>query len=116
MPAITATSLTGQGARAVTETTLNGTDSLVYQPGDILILRNPTGAAISPTIVGSLAPSSFAVTGADTFNLSTGRAVGSIAASAVRAIPLDTIREYLAGTISITSGTGLIAVLLRPSA
>jgi hypothetical protein len=116
MPAITATTLTGQGARAVTETTLNGTDSLTYAPGDILILRNPTGAAISPTIVGSLAPAAFAVPRADTFNLSGGRAVGPIPASGVRAIPLDTIAEYLAGTISITSGSGLIGALLRPSA
>lgn len=116
MPAITATTLTGPGARAVTETTLNGTDSFVYAPGDILILRNPTGAAISPTIVGSLASSAFAVPGAATINLSAGFAVGSIAAAALRAIPLDTISNFLTGTISITSGTGLVATLLRPSA
>lgn len=116
MPAITATTLTGPGQRTLTETTLNGSDSFTYSPGDILLLRNPTGGAISPTIVGSLASTAYPAPGIGSVNLSAGLAVGSIAAGAARAIPLDSISGYLAGTISITSGSTLVAALLRPSA
>lgn len=114
MPAITATSIAGSGKAAVTETTLNGTDSLTYREGNkpILVLRNPTAGALSPVIDGD-GGSSVAVAGLGTVDVSTGYAVGSIAAGAAVAIPLITIREYLKGTIAITGGTGLVASLLE---
>ena len=114
MPAITATSMTGSGSRTVTETTLNGTDSFVYSEGarSILILRNPTGGAISPTIDGD-GGSTVPVAGVGDVDVSSGYAVGSIAAGAVAAVPLDTIKEYLRGTIAINSGSGLVGVLLN---
>ncbi len=114
MPAITATTLSGLGKRAVTETTLNGTDSFVYDQSKtpILVLRNPTAGALSPVIDGN-GGTTVNVNGIGVVDVSGGYAVGSIAAGAAVAIPLVTIREYLAGTIAITGGTGLVASLLE---
>jgi hypothetical protein len=114
MPAITATPLTGLGKRAVTETTLNGTDSLVYDQSKtpILVLRNPTAGALSPVIDGN-GGTTVNVNGIGVVDVSGGYAVGAIAAGEAVAIPLVTIREYLQGTIAITGGTGLVASLLE---
>ena len=114
MPAITATSIVGNGKAAVTLTTLNGTDSLTYREANkpILILHNPTAGALSPVIDGD-GGSSVSVSGIGSVDVSGGYAVGSIAAGACVAIPLITIREYLKGTIAITGGTGLTAALLE---
>lgn len=113
MPAITETSVKGFGTEAVTEITLNGTDSFVYNRGGILILRNPTGGAIVPVIDGD-GGSTLNNEGLGDVDVSSGYAVGSIAAAAVKVIRLDSIAAYLAGTIAINSGTGLIAILLAP--
>jgi hypothetical protein len=112
MPAITATSMLGGGVRAVTETTLNGTDSLTFitAKNPVLTLRNPTAGALSPTVVGSTA-TTVDVAGIGSVSVASGYAVGSIAAGALKAIPLNTIKEYLKGNITITSGTGLVATL-----
>jgi len=114
MATIAATSMGGSGARAVTQTTLTGTaDTFTYNPtaGQILILFNDTAGSLSPVIDGNGA-TTIAVAGVGSVDVSTGYAVGSIAAGATKAIPLDTIKAYLAGTIAITSGTGLVASLL----
>ena len=105
--------------RTVTSTTLTGTaDTFVYDPtvpGSVLIMENPTGAAIaSCRIFGSLA-SSVVIPGLQTFLLTAGLSVGSIAAGTARAIALDTVALWLPGTISITGGTGLVCYLLTQS-
>lgn len=112
MPAITATSMTGPGVRAVTETTLNGTDSFTYNSDRraVLRFRNPTAGALTPVIDGS-GGTTVPVSGIGNVDVSAGYSAGSIAAGASAAIPLDSIKEYLKGTIAITGGTGLIAVL-----
>ena len=112
MPAITKTQVTGL-APDITETTLNGTDSLVYSEsrGEVLILRNDSGSSISPTIVGADATIVF-VSGIGDVDVSGGYAVGAIANGAVKAVRLDAIKSYLAGDVTITSGTGLDAQLL----
>ena len=115
MPAITATSMTGSLARTLTETTLNGsTDSLVYNADRraVLALRNPTAGALTPVIDGD-GGTSVPVAGIGSVSVSSGYSVGSMAAGAAVAIPLDTIKEYLRGTIAITGGTGLVAALLE---
>jgi len=115
MATIVATDMTGSGARAVTETTLDGaTDTFTYNSStrSILILRNDTAGALSPVIDGDGA-TTVPVSGVGSVDISGGYAVGSIAAAGVEAIPLDTIKEYLAGTIAITGGTGLVAQLLE---
>lgn len=115
MPAIPKTDMSGFGRRALAEVTLNGTnDTFVYAPRKraILVLRNPTGAAISPVIDGN-GGTTVPVAGVGNVDVSGGFAVGAIAAGAAVAIPLDTIAEYLKGTIAITASSGLVGALLE---
>lgn len=117
MVAITPTSMTGFGVRVMTETTMTASDTLAYDkgsPGSVLVLRNPTGGALSPVITGSLANTAIPVARYGTVSAAS-YAVGSIAAGAARVIPLDTIGEYLEGNVTITGGTGLVAAFLRYS-
>lgn len=114
MPSITATSLQGVGQRASTRTTLGASgNTLTYRQGagDILVLHNPTAGALSPVIVGNGA-TTVDVAGLGVVTVSGGYAVGSIAAGAQVLIPLDSIANYLRGTIDITGGSGLVASLL----
>lgn len=112
MGTITKTSLTGGGARALAETTLTASDTFAYENGGrmVLTLRNPTAGALSPVIDGDGA-STVSVAGVGDVDISGGYPVGSIAAGAAVAIPLDTISRYLAGTIAVTGGAGLVATL-----
>ncbi len=112
MPVIPSTKITSVGAAAVTETTLTGTDSFVYLDGitRFLILRNPTASAISPVIDGAGAVSEY-LPGVGNVATASGFAVGSIAAGAVVAVDLASIRSYLKGDIAINTGTGLVAIL-----
>lgn len=114
MAVIAATNMQGTGSRAVTETTLTGTDSFVYKADRraILEFRNPTAGALSPVIDGD-GGTNVSVPGVGLVSVATGYAVGSIAAGAAVAIPLDSINAYLVGTIGITGGTGLVARLLE---
>ena len=114
MATIVATSMQGAGKRAVTLTTMTASDTLTYKPnqGQILILRNITAGALTPIIDGADA-TTIPVRGVGSVDVSAGYAVGSIAAGAEVAIPLDTIQAYLVGVIAITGGTGLSASLLE---
>lgn len=115
MATITATNMQGSGVKTVTETTLTGTaDTFTYTAAlnPVLYIRNATGGALSPIIDGSGA-TTVAVGGVGNVDISAGYAVGSIAAAGVRAIELSTISKYLAGTIAITGGTGLVCSLLE---
>lgn len=103
------------GVGTLTETTLTGTaDTFAYKEGQgqILVLRNPTGGALSPVINGS-GNVATGVPGLGSVNTTTGFAVGSIPAGQARFIPLDSIALYLKGTISIATGTGLVGALLK---
>ena len=113
MPAIVATSIKALGAIAVTETTLNGSDTLTYNKGAILVLRNATGGSLAPIIDGAGASSTDA-NGLGSVDTSGGYSMGAIAAAAVKTIRLDSISEYLKGVIAINAGTGLVATLLEP--
>lgn len=114
MAVIAATSLQGTGSRVVTETTMTASDSFVYNADRkaILELRNPTAGALSPVIDGA-GGTNVSVPGVGLVSVASGYAVGSIAAGAAVAIPLDSISAYLVGTIGITGGTGLVARLLE---
>jgi hypothetical protein len=114
MPAITATNMAAFADIVVTETTLNGTDTLVYNANkkQFLILRNDTGGPLSPTIVGDEADT-VQGPGIEATDVSGGYDLSAIADGTSVCIALDTIRGYLAGDVSITSGTGLIAALLE---
>ncbi len=112
MPAITATTMQGSGQRTLAETTLNGTDTFTYQTGDLLLLRNPTGGSLSPVIDGADG-TTINVPELGPVSVASGYAVGAIAAGSARMIPLDTIRGYCQGVVSILTGTGLVASILR---
>ncbi|MFA9232071.1 MAG: hypothetical protein ACEQSU_15205 [Microgenomates group bacterium] len=116
MAAITPTSMTGFGSRVATEVTLSASDTLAYDPGvpgSILTLRNPTGGALSPVITGSLANPAIPIANYGIVSAASYTGIGSIAAGAARVIPLDSISQYLAGTVTITAGTGLVATFLK---
>ena len=116
MATLNNTSLKAGGVITPTENTLTASDTLVWDqntPGAILVLRNPTGSALSPTITGANASAAIPVSGYGNVSAAAGIAVGSIAAGATRFIPLDSRREYLQGAITITGGTGLIATVLH---
>jgi len=118
MPAITQTVLPRAGRATVTETTLTGSgDTFTYLSGagQILILRNPTGGAISPVIDGA-GGTTVIRDGLGQVDVSAGYAVGSIGAGATVMISCDAIASFLQGAIAITSGSGLIGSLLRPAA
>lgn len=114
MAAITKTSMTGAGSRAVVRTTLGASDTLTYTPGKkaILILDNVTGGTLTPNIDGAAA-STVPVAGVGTIDISAGYSVGAIVAGACAAIPLDSISSYLSGVITVTGGTGIKASILE---
>jgi len=114
MAVITLTDLRSGGAQSLTETTLSSSDTFTYgRLGDqLLILRNPTAGPLTPVIDGDAAALAKAP-GAPGFDISSGYSVGAIAAGAAVAIPLGSISAYLAGTITVTGGTGLVATMTR---
>lgn len=112
MPAITITNFGGSGAKAVTEVTLTASDTFSYVSGDIMVLRNATAGALTPTLDGADG-TIFPVPGLGDVNVAAGFSAGAIPAGQVRAIRLDTISAYLAGVVTVTGGTGLVAFILR---
>lgn len=114
MAAITSTTMLGAGARAVTVTTLGSSDTLAYNPAKkgILILDNVTGGGLTPNIDGD-GGGNVSVPGIGTVDVSGGLTLASIGAGNKVVIPLDSIKEYLAGTVTITGGTGIEATFLE---
>jgi len=105
----------GAGSRVITETTLNGTDSFAFNTtkNPVMILKNTTGAPITATFVGSTA-TTVSFDGVPSVSVAAGYATTAIAATTgVVAVPLNSIKEYLRGTLTITGGTGLTATLLE---
>jgi len=116
MGTLNASSLAPGGLITPTELTLTAADTIVWnarKPNAVLVLRNPTGAGISPTITGSLASASIPVKGYGNVSAAAGLALGAIPAGVTRYLPLDSRKEFLQGVISITGGAGLIATLLQ---
>ena len=112
MATITTTDMTGTGDRAVTTTTLTGSDAFSYGGGTaVLILRNGTGAPMTPNIIGSDA-GTLSVPGYGTVDASAGFELSEIADGETVAVPLDSIRRYLDGDLTVESGSGLEAQLL----
>ena len=117
MATIAPTTGGGTGARAVTETTMTASDTLVFRQGagQQLRLRNTTAGALTVLIVGSLAVSqTFA--GGGVVNYAAGYSSGVIAATTGDVvIPLDSLPDYLQGTITLTGGTGIKASIVSVS-
>ena len=113
MATITATSLSGSGSRAVTITTLGASDTFTYVVGSTLILNNVTAGALTPNIDGD-GGTTVSVRGVGSVDVSGGYTTPSIPAGGYAAIPLDSISEYLKGTITVTGGDGIEASILTP--
>ncbi len=117
MGTLNQTPLAPGGVITPTELTLTASDTIAWlkrKPGAVLILRNPTAGALSPTITGSLASATIPVKEFGSVSATAGLAVGSIAAGATRVIPLDSRKAFLEGVLTIAGGTGLVASLLTP--
>lgn len=114
MATITSTTLQGLGVRTATRTTLTASDTFTYNQGRdaILILDNVTAGALTVTIDGA-GGTTVPINGIGDVSVAAGYSTGSIAAGACVAIPLDTIFQYLQGTIAVTGGSGIRATLLE---
>jgi hypothetical protein len=116
MATITATDMTGSGEREITENTLTASDTFTFteSKNQILVIRNDTAGAITPNIDGDGASSDKDIPGGPlALDLSAGYTLGSIGIDEVFAIPLNSIKNYLVGTIAITGGDGAEASLLE---
>lgn len=115
MAALTATDMTGSGEREVTMNTLTASDTFSFDESknQILIIQNDTAGAITPNIDGGSANSAFPVAGVGAIDLSAGYTLGSIGVGEFFALPLNTIKHYLVGTIAMTGGDGAEAALLE---
>lgn len=116
MPAIVATSMAKGSPRASTRTVLGASGNpITYAPGtgQVLVLHNPTGGALSPTIIGA-GSTTADLEGAGTINFAAGLSLGAIAVGGQIVVPLDFIAQYLKGVIDIAGGTALAATLLNP--
>lgn len=112
MATITSTAIAA-GTNTVAETTMTASDTFTYVPNgrQVLILNNVTGGSLTVNIDGDGA-STVNVGGVGAVDISGGFSTDAIPADGVRAIPLDSIKAYLAGTIEVTGGTGISASLL----
>lgn len=98
------------GAATAEINILDDSEEFIYQAdaNQVMILRNPTGSPISPILTGSNPPSAYLIKGYGYADLTAGFPVGSIAAGQSVAIPLETLRLWIAGSRSyINNGTGL---------
>lgn len=114
MAALTITTRSANPQNA-TVNTLSASDTLAYVAGKNmeLELRNTTASPVVVTVRGSTATSvTVGGTGGATFDVSSGKAItvpGVIGATA--RVPLDSLSAYLKGSITVTGGTGVTAVV-----
>lgn len=115
MAAITATAITGVGWKAVTVTTLGASDTLTYDASkdQILVLYNVTVGALTPLIDGDGASSAVPVPGFTPVDTTGGITSASVAAGGACAMVLKANYQVMAGTITITGGDGMEAMLLE---
>lgn len=114
MAAITPTSMTGSGDRAVNVTVLGASDTFDFNPSKkpVLVLNNATAGPLTPLIDGADG-TSVPCAGVGAVPVSAGLVLNSIAANTSAAIPLTTISAYLQGVITVTGADGIEAQLLE---
>lgn len=93
-----------------TPNTLTASDAYTYQPGDMILIRNLSGGAITLLFDGD-GGSTISPPGGGIQTVSAGYSTGSIATSGHRIIFADTIAEYLKGTVTITGGSGALLLI-----
>lgn len=115
MATITTTSVSKTTSSLVSVVTLDGSSDTFTLTGStgLLILENGTGGSLSPVITGDGA-TTITVSGVGEIDLSGGTdAFGTIADGEEKVLKVNVVNEYLAGTITITGGTGLVARYLE---
>lgn len=114
MVTITLSRTGGVGDKPITEVTLTASNVFTYNrgKGQVLRLRNATAGALTPVITGT-GSTAEVVERVGTVNFAAGWTVPSMAAGAVREINLDSIADYLKGTINIAGATGIVATLTQ---
>jgi len=118
MAALTSTTMQGAGQRTGTPNTLTASDTFTYLPGtgQMLLMYNPTGGTVTPNIKGSAAAAAaIPGLGGTTTAFNSGLDV-AIPTLQMVLVNLDDSRNYLpdaSGIVTITNGTGVIAVLLN---
>ena len=114
MAEITASSITGSNAQAVTVTTLGASDTFVFNAASnpVLILNNVSVGALTPLIDGD-GGTTVPCSGIGNIDVSAGLTLASIGIGDTVAIPLNSISAYLSGTITITGGDAIEAQLLE---
>jgi len=114
MAVITPTSIANAGATNVAVTTLGVSDTFVYNPArdPILILNNVTAGALTPNIDGA-GGTVVPVAGVGNVSVAAGYPVPSIPAGQMATIPLNSIKEFLRGVITVTGGSGIRASILE---
>ncbi len=97
----------------LTVTTLGASDTLNFASGtgQILHLHNSTGGSLTLNIDGSTATTvSIPGAGGATLDVSTGFNI-IVAAGARKAVRLDSLFQYLKGTVALTGASGLTAYI-----
>lgn len=111
MAAITQNLLTGTGAREITPTTLSSSDTLTYRPGkgQVLTVINASGGPLTLNIDGD-GQDDFIAAGYGTVDVSGGLDI-TIPDGDYYAVPLDTISQFLQGTVTLTGAATAVAIL-----
>lgn len=112
MATIAKTSMNGSGDRAITETTMTSADTFVFDQGEnaVLYVRNSSGGNLTINIDGADG-TTVPVSGVGDVSVASGFSF-TVNNNTTRAIPLNSIRAYLQGTIAVTGGTAAVASIL----
>ncbi len=109
MAAITAINGRQHGAFAAALTALTSSDTLTYDPRftNLLIVRNPTGGALTLLIDGD-GGTTVNAAGLGSVSVASGYSI-AIPAGEVRVVNLATIAQYLQGVVTLTGAASCIA-------
>ena len=116
MPEITRLKRTVNETQTITPATLDGsTDTLTFDANakQSLYLNNTTGGALNINVIGSTAPADYTPPGyGDPLDLTAGFAI-TIPDGQMSSQFLPSISKWLAGSVTITGGTGLLAYIVE---
>lgn len=106
-----------QSPVSLTVNTLSASDTLAYvaDSNQVIEFRNTTASPVIVAIKGASATAAYPIpnTGGTTVDLTGGKSVTvpGVIGSTV-AVNLDTLKNYLVGSVTVTNGTGLTATVL----
>lgn len=116
MPEITGNKRKTFGSQTLTVIESDGADTLTYNKASnqVLLITNNTAGAINLNIIGSEASNAYQCAGTGTTqDLTAGYPINVTAGASVR-IELNSIKEWLAGNVSITGGaTDVLYTLMQ---